>query len=567
MGPQFTFLGLVLLQAAVLSAVVIALCDIVRTTFRLEGVLAVCGTILLLDLLGYLMVGLAYVDYRAFGIIKVFVLALLLVRFAFVVYRRRLSANFDLLGEPLLWVFLFYSVVTLLGLSNGGLENLDVTTATRFTHPLPNDNIIPKILAEQLKQGRILRPAYGDWLSSDRPPLQIGLYLGLVLQNGNFGYQIVASWLQATFLFGVWAVAAAANLPTRARRLVLLACCLLPTAIINTFYTWPKLISVCNLLMIFVLLFCCRPKENCERLTIGILLGGLAAFAALEHGSAAFALIGIVIVVLALWRWPGWTTGISAVATLIAVYPPWMAYQQLVDPPGNRLLKLHLAGVVPVGQRGFWQSLRDSYAALSWHDYVVGRFENFKALVGSWPFHLRDLADGILNPRLAVLRAIRHDDFFYLLPSLHFFSLAVVVAIILCPFMGSAWREQRRIAGALFATGFCTAAVYAVLLFIPGSAVNHQGTYAAQVMLTVAAFMVLTLRAPAVAVGFIVVQAITVAVVYAFTLPRDPAFLPTQILCGVATVGLFAYALAPMQAKRGALFPPGKAAGSGEDPA
>jgi hypothetical protein len=551
MSPQFTFLGLMLLQSAVLSVVVIALCDIVRTTFRLDGVLAVCGTILLLDVLGYLTVALAYVDYRVFGAVKIIVLALLLIRFAFVVCRRRLSANFNLLGEPLLYIFLFFSAVTILGLSNGGLENLDVTPAIRFSHRLPNDNIIPKMLAEQLKQSHVLRPAYGDWLSSDRPPLQIGLYLALALQTGNFGYQIVTSWLQSTFLFGVWVLAVAAQLPVTARRLVLLTCCLLPTTIINTFYTWPKLISVGNLLMVFALLFCFRPTNERERWTVGILLGGLAAFAVLAHGTAAFALIGMAIVVLAAWRWPAWKTIASAIATLVVCYAPWMAYQRFIDPPGNRLIKWHLAGVVPVGPRGFWQSLRDSYSALSLHDYILGRFENFKALIGSWPLHLRDLVDVVFNPRLDVLRVIRHDDFFYLIPSLHFFSLAVIVAIVVCPYMGGAWREQRLIAAELFAAGFCTAVTYAVLLFIPGSAVNHQGTYAAQVMLTVATFMVLSLRAPAIAVGFIAVQTVSVAIVYAFTLPRDPAFLPTQILCGVATIGLFAYAFAPMLAGRG----------------
>jgi len=37
-----------------------------------------------------------------------------------------------------------------------------------------------------------------------------------------------------------------------------------------------------------------------------------------------------------------------ALAIVVVFYLPWSAYQKYVDPPGNRLLKIHLAGVIPV---------------------------------------------------------------------------------------------------------------------------------------------------------------------------------------------------------------------------
>jgi hypothetical protein len=564
MAAQLIFLSLLLIQSLVMSATFIALYDIVKTTFRLDGLLAFCGTIFVLNMIGYLAFWLAYVDYAVFGFVKIIVMILLLFRFAFAVYLRRLSAHLSFVGEPLVYVFLFFSAVVTLGFCNGGLsaENPIVTghgfdpsmwpsttsTATiRFGPPnLGMDNIIPLVFAEALKLGHIASPLYLDWLSSDRPPLQTGLYLALAIQTGSNGYQIVASWLQATFLFGAWAIASAAMLPTTTRRLVVLACCILPPTILNTFFTWPKLLSLGDLLLVFALLFCYSLKEEREHWVIGVAIGGLAAFAILSHGGGAFVLISISIIVLFAWHWPAGKTTIYAIQTFIALYAPWLAYQMFIDPPGNRLLKWHLAGVTKVDSLSLLESVRHSYGTLSWTGYLQGRLANFKVLVDDWPLHLRELLTVVFDHDLNISRNIRHADFFFLLPSLHVIAFAIIAALTLCPFAAAKWSRQRKIALYLFAVSFCTSFVYCILLFTPGSAINHQGSYAVQVMATIAAFMVLSLRVPALAVGLIALQTITVAIVYGFTLPHDPRFLPMQVACLAATTSLFLYSFSPM---------------------
>lgn len=545
MRVQLLFLGLTLLQFLVLGAVMIALCDIAKTTFRLDGVLAFCAAVALLGVIGYLGVALAWVHYPAFGIVKIAALALLLIRFGALVYRQKLGAYWSWLKEPLVTTTLFALLVLALGFSNGGLDDPQKTSANRFVPELPVDNFIPWIVAEAVKLGHIASPLYAGWLSSDRPPLQAGLYLMLVLKIGPTGYQIVATWLQATFLFGVWAFAVAAGLPTAARRLVLLACCLLPAVIFNTLYTWPKILTTCYLMMVFALLFCFEPKDAREQTIAGFLLGALAALAALAHGGSMFALAGIAVMVVIAWRWPSWRTVLAGVPALVAVYVPWLAYQALVDPPGNRLLKWGFAGVVDPDPRGFGETLRAAYGALSWPAYVQGRIDNFWAIVGPWPRHLGDLAAGVVSPSADAGKTLRISDFFNLLPSLHVFALAIVVAALMLPFMRGEWREQRRVAACLFGTALIACVLYGVLLFIPGSAVNHQGTYAVHVMATVAAFMVLALRAPALAIAFVALQAVTVSMLYGFTLPHDPQFWPMLAVCVTATVVLFAYTLAP----------------------
>jgi hypothetical protein len=420
-------------------------------------------------------------------------------------------------------------------LSGGGSADPTSTALARFTHALPRDNEIPFLVANALRLGSLPSPLFGDWLVSDRPPLQSGLYLLLVLRSGIVSYQIVASWLQTAFLFGAWAVVAAAGLSTAPRRLVLLACCLLPIALINTFFVWPKMLAAGYLLGVFALLFCHKPTTAAEQRASGILIGGLAALAMLSHGSSAFGLIGFAVTVLAFRAWPAWRTMIHGAGALLAVYAPWMLYQRFIDPPGNRLLKWHLAGVVDVDDRSFGRTLRDSYGALSWPDYLNGRLANLEMLIGPWPASLRDLFAFAGEAEL-----LRKLDFFYLVPSLHGFALACIVALAGLPFVPV---PQRAIALRMLFAVVATLTGFALLMFIPGSAVNHQGTYATQLLVTLFAFVVLVSRAPWLAYLFVALQGVTVAWLYAFTLAHDSVLM--LAICAAATLALAGYSLAP----------------------
>jgi hypothetical protein len=550
MNAQFAFIGQFLLQSAMLSAVLLATYDIAKHSLRLEGMLALCGAVFLFYSIGYAAFWLAFASYAVFSFAKIVVLALLLFRVGLAIYRRRLRSSLGEIGEPLLYIFLFAGAVLAVGFSNGGLDVPPITAATRFSPPLPPDNIIPYVFAEGLKLPHVPSPMLGDWLSSDRPPLQAGLYLAFTVQTGERGYQILGSWLQATFLLGVWAVAAAAGYPTTTRRLVMLACCLTSNMIINTFFVWPKLVTIVALTLVFVLLFCYRPASKRQRIIAGVMLGGLAAFAVLCHSGSAFALIGMGVLTLATWRWPSWKTLLFAMLTVVVLYTPWVAYQKFIDPPGNRLLKWHLAGVVlKIDNRSFLQALRDGYGALSWSDYVYARRANLQAQVGSWPNNLLDLAKAVFQPSPALLRKIRINDFFFLLPSLHVFSIALIAAIAV--YLSNWWAGQRqnKIPLYLFGTSALSCLAAVVLEFVPGSAVNHQSTYAVQVMAIAATFMMLSARCSMLAGVFIALQTITVATVYAVTLPHSSEYLPLQLMSIIMAGAILTYSLYPVDGR------------------
>jgi len=307
MTTQPGFLGFLLLQSIVLCAVFVALCDLAQRWLKLDRALAVCAAMAALGVLGYAAFWLAWASYATFAPLKIAVLAALVIYAGWIAYRGELERH-RWLVEPLLFTSLFCIAVVALGFSNGDIGAPAMTAQNRFVEALPPDNILPYVLAEQMKDGRILWPMIGDWLSSDRPPLQTGLYLLLGAKLGDQGYQVVASWIQATFLMGAWAFAVMAGLTTAARRLVLLACCLLPTTILNTLYTWPKIVTTGYLMLVFALLFCFQPKDAREQVIGGVLLGAAAALSMLGHGGSMFALIGIAAMVVIAWRWPAWRT-------------------------------------------------------------------------------------------------------------------------------------------------------------------------------------------------------------------------------------------------------------------
>jgi hypothetical protein len=537
-GP-LGFVAYTLLQVLVMAAVVVALCDLCARIFRLrDPLLIVCAAILALGVLGYLAFWLAWTNYSAFRVVKIVVLAALLGHVVLIGWLRRL-ADYRFVLEPLLYTSLFCVLVLALGLSAGGSADPTATALTRFTHAMPRDNEIPFQVANALRLGPLPSPLFGDWLTSDRPPLQSGLFLLLSLRNGTVSYQVVAAWLQATALFGVWAVVTAMGLGAPIRRLALLSGCLLPVTLINTFFVWPKLLAAGYLLGLFALLFAYQTRSDKEERAAGVLMGGLTALAMLSHGSSAFALIGFAATMLVFRAWPTWRTSMYGAAASAALYVPWMLYQAVFEPPGNRLLKWHLAGVVDVDGRSFGQALRESYGALSWPDYLNGRLSNLEMLLGPWPASLRHLVSFSAPADL-----MRKLDFFYLVPSLHGFSVALIAAIA-CLTLVSA--PQRAIALRMLVAVVATLAAFVVLMFIPGSAVNHQGTYATQLLISTFVVVVLSWRASWLAWLFVALQGATMAGLYAFTLPHGSILM--LAICVPATLVLVGYSLAPRFAR------------------
>ena len=185
------FLAYALLQIVTICVLFVALCDIARRAFGRDELMSAGAAAVLLGLLGYLSFWLAFASYPVFGVAKIAVLAGLLIRFGLLVHQRRIG-DYRWLAEPLLYTSLFCIAVLALGFSDGGLSHTVLNADRRFTHLLPADNLTSWSVAVALRFGENPTSLLGDWLLSDRPPLQTGLYLLLGLRSHVVAYQVVA---------------------------------------------------------------------------------------------------------------------------------------------------------------------------------------------------------------------------------------------------------------------------------------------------------------------------------------------------------------------------------------
>jgi hypothetical protein len=81
---------------------------------------------------------------------------------------------------------------------------------------------------------------------------------------------------------------------------------------------------------------------------------------------------------------------------------PWLSYQKFVDPPGNRLIKWHLAGVMNVEPSTTLEAIWRSYAAHSLGEIAALRWSNIRLLAGIKLFETFGLQDLTIHDGLGI---------------------------------------------------------------------------------------------------------------------------------------------------------------------
>ncbi|MDB6170225.1 MAG: hypothetical protein JWM88_3089 [Verrucomicrobia bacterium] len=345
----------------------------------------------------------------------------------------------------------------------------------RFLYEFPMDANLPKLLGDRLYDGVSPKPFLPDagWLSSDRPPLQAGFYLlvrpwlELAHLPVGLGYQCIGTLVQLFWVPAFWLAGRRLGLAPRPTAAVILLTAASGFALFNGTYVWPKLLAGAYTLMAAGLLL--RAAATPTRFSAAV-AGAAAALAWLAHGGAAFSL-GTLVLVLVVPRWfPGWKNTAAAAGVLALLVLPWTAYQKAYDPPGNRLVKWHLAGVVPIDARPVFQTVGDEYDALAHDTLVANKRANFKTLFYG---DFKSALDVFTTPA----RQRRVEEFFYVFRSLGILNLAWVLAPL-------AWLVRRRLPSGfepqvfLLAWTAATLVAWPLLMFIPGSTILHQGSYA-----------------------------------------------------------------------------------------
>lgn len=299
---------------------------------------------------------------------------------ALCVWRR--SVPWDTLRAPMGLAVVTALMYVAIAADHGGMARANTTVAHRYWVSV--DNSIPELFVAAIVQGREALKGYlvGDWLSSDRPPLATGMMLILhpfvATANKSPAAFMLGVALNILWIFGAWAFLVSLNIRKSVIRYVLICVALTGAVFVNTVYTWPKMIAACYVLMGAALI-----NRSSEFGTRRAVLGGASiALAMLSHGASIFGILGLSHAGIRVLRSPRWRSALLLVAVAAILYAPWMAYQKLFAPPGDRLIKWHLAGEIPVSDTKPLASIQGAYSALEFTDWIRHKGMNLATMSG-----------------------------------------------------------------------------------------------------------------------------------------------------------------------------------------
>jgi len=353
--------------------------------------------------------------------------------------------------------------------------------ALRWTH-LSTDAWLPLLFGDMLAHGRLDVPMVGDWLSSDRPPLQVGLYLmlyNLMPDSQALVYQGISSWAQALTLLPVAALLAK-FMSKRAQAVALIALSLSALMLLNTLFVWPKLLAGGFSLIYYIALFPAQDKPKRWGQA-----GISAALALLSHGGALFFIVGAALVHLCWYRRRSLIMLLQTGLTVVALYLPWVAYQRFIDPPGDRLIKWQFAGKIPVSDESAASAIFSAYSQLTPELWLSARLQNLSVIFKGALSVPYDAWIVITRQNPSFVSRFIDDDFFYLFHSLWFASPLLLLPCLAVLY----WRSRRQADLALksllqaLASLIITTLVWVTAIFEGGATTVHIGAYASVLLL------------------------------------------------------------------------------------
>lgn len=422
----------------------------------------------------------------------------------------------------------------------GVLENPTVPM-NRCLPGMPADVILPMMHADVLFDGRPLQPFAGDWLTSDRPPGQTALVL--LARPLDFASQ--AHYLQVGIAAQCWvwlglcALLNSLGLSRRATLLVLAGSCFSGFFFFNTLFCWPKLLPTAYLLGATALLFG-RGRREPMGLKAAVLAGLCVGLAMLGHGGSFFGLLGIVSAYLIQRRPLNAALVLAPAIAVGTVMAPWFAYQKFYDPPGDRLVKFHLAGREAVDPRPATPVILEAYRQTPLSTLLENRVDNLRCLFGGNTGVIENSAVALECARegnwalafAVVGRTSRESGFFHYALTLGALLPGLGGLAWLCfrPRAGDANKEDAgaaRTLGLIFAT---SAFLWCMLMFTKGSTVIHQGSYLSGACLFAATCLGLAVFPRWLQFGLLALNAVHFACAWLVAAPTNPVRPPGDLL-------------------------------------
>jgi hypothetical protein len=456
----------------------------------------------------------------------------------------------ELVTPLALWALASFFVVYLGYLHGWGGDAMSLA-GSRFSHGLPNDNVLPETFSDWywVNGHHGVPPEVSTWLASDRPPLQIGY----ILQVRPFGwdhtsthYEMLGVALQQLWIFGAWALLRAAGLGRRARGLAMIAATVSDIAILHGFYTWPKLIAAAFVLAAAAMVFSPEWKRWVRDPRAAVLFAALCALGMLGHGSSAFLLIPLL-VFAAIRGLPDWRWLAVAVASAFILYAPWQAYQHWGDPPGNRLVKWQLGGVAEITDKGVLSTIVDGYREEGLGGTLHNKWENIEAIVGIG--EIRAITEEMQGPESTddlprTVEDLRWVRFLALLPCIGLLLLGPLAMAVRAVRERAGPRSPEwrfAISGGLLA--LVTAVFWLLVMFGNSNsvAILHQGSLAVPVLAICACVAAAYAASRWFATALVAVNALFVLVLYVPSIKPPEGTSYSVVAALVAAIALLGF--------------------------
>ncbi|MGF6420023.1 hypothetical protein ABH900_003540 [Stenotrophomonas sp. AN71] len=260
------------------------------------------------------------------------------------------------------------------------------------------DNKLPQFAADQIQAGRDHLRGFttGDWLTSDRPPLQTGMILPVYSAGDTANRELLGLVAgiaaNSIWVFGLWALLGSLNVTRRHAFIATASVAMIGSTFVNGVYVWPKLLAGAFGLGLAAI----AVRRNDAPVRDMGLMGALAALGLLAHGGVIFWIVGVAAVAITRSR-----LRIAPLTTAFAVgivlFLPWLLFQKHFAPPADRLPKWHLAGQVEITQDSLLSTIRNNYAKLGLSGVAQAKLDNLKILLGTTRLDI----DGTTKPAQA----------------------------------------------------------------------------------------------------------------------------------------------------------------------
>jgi len=382
--------------------------------------------------------------------------------------RRPVPRELLLLFAAVALIAVFYNSLGFLFYTDDGPGEL---AQARFTTShMPPDNLLQYLFAWDIYNGHSVRPfMIGNARSSDRPPLETALSLAQWpfwrMLSILHSYQLLGVGLQCLWAAALWILLRASGIPPPAIAGTLILILFTGFAWEHSFYVWPKLMAAAFCLIGMASIPAFRGSADPWSVTETLAASAAFSLSLLSHAGSGFTILAIVVYLVLRRRLPPFRFWAPAILVAVLLLAPWRAYQVLIDPPGDTLFKLHLAGVTDE-KLSLGASLLRGYGAISAQQIYSNKLANLKALVW-WP----DWRAG--NSLSITLSNLRDLSFFAFFPCAGLLNLG-----LLARFRLNRRSNQVRFADRILAISLASLFVWCLLMFEPGTAVVHQGSFA-----------------------------------------------------------------------------------------